>query len=665
MDQSELVQRLLATFVVELDEHVRTLEFEAIAAERGATPAHVDALFRAAHSIKGAARSVGIEPIEAAAHEAEDRLGAIRDGSRAFDAETGTLLLGLVDRLRAAGAALAEGRPLAGIFGPVTGEPDLRAPVVADVDADARAFDAITVLARGLVDRAAEDDQGALEELAEAWRRGRGDPDVTIRVIEGMLRRQRGARASILRTAVQLEDALDDLRMIGVVEVLSGLPRGVRDLAKSLGKEIELVVDDGGATIERAVARGLGDALLHVVRNAADHGVETPDVRVARGKPPAGRITVSARLTGDFVEVVVRDDGQGLDRPALVRALASRGGSADSLDDEQLAEAAFLPGLSSASAVTDVSGRGVGLDAVRAGIQALNGTVRLAFESGRGTSVTIKVPRSIARLRVLVVVSGGATLALPVHTVVRIVRAQRAALVHHAGREALLFEGVPIRLATIDAVLGGSSEIAGDNLTIVVLAVGHRRVGVVVDRVVVEREIVVHSLGPRVRGLRHVLGAAAIQGQPVIIIEAAELHRRLLASDTAAWAAVAAPTTTRRSILLADDSLTTRTLERIILEGAGYDVVAAGDGIEAWQLLQDHPVDLVVSDVEMPRLDGVGLCERIRASQRFAELPLVLVTALDTERDRARGLAAGADAYVVKSSFDQKGLLDVIAQLLP
>ena len=467
---------------------------------------------------------------------------------------------------------------------------------------------------------------------------------------------------------VPLSDAVHRARMLPFAEACEGLDRMARDLAHSADKDVELVVEGGEVELDRSVLEGLKDPLRHLVRNAVAHGVETPEVRHAAGKPVLARVTVAAMLRGAQVEVSVEDDGRGLDLAAL-RSAARQRGLPDAADERELARLIFLPGLSTSHTVTDVSGRGVGLDVVKSSVEAVHGTVEVRSLAGGGTRFALTVPLTLTTLRAVLVTAGGQTYALAGTNVQRVVRVTPADLRQVAGRLMLSLGGAPLPVAALATVLGIGTppEPREGKLLAVVVAAGEKRVVLLVDGVLSEQEIVVKSLGTRVRRLIHVSAATLLpSGRVALLLNAAGVARTALGTAGVTLQPITLPATApgKKQLLVVDDSVTTRTLEKTILESAGYEVATAPDGEAAWQLLQERGADLLVSDIEMPRMDGFELTEAVRASPRFRTLPVVLVTGRTSEEDRARGLRAGADAYIVKSGFDQRALLETIARLL-
>jgi two-component system chemotaxis sensor kinase CheA len=382
-------------------------------------------------------------------------------------------------------------------------------------------------------------------------------------------------------------------------------------------------------------------------------------------------VTVSAALRGTQVEVVVADDGRGfnLDR---IREKIRQKGLPEPQDERELARTVFLPGFSTAEIITEVSGRGVGLDVVQHRAETLHGTVDVAFQTGQGTRFTLSVPLTLTKIHCVLLVAGGHTYAIATVHVVQLLRFSPEQIRTVAGRDALLLGDAPICLASLAATLGSRDDAQQHDAKRLafVLTSGIQQAAFVVDEVLGEQEIVVKSLGPHVRRLRHVSGGTILpSGRVALVLNVPSLIRTALGGvGTARLAAEAAkPAVTappRKRLLVVEDSLTTRTLLKSILETAGYEVATAADGEQAWQFLAARSVDLVVADVDMPRLDGFGLTRKIRSSPRHQRLPLILVTARETDQDKARGIDVGANAYLLKSAFDQRNLLECIAQLL-
>ncbi|MCA9122093.1 MAG: hybrid sensor histidine kinase/response regulator [Planctomycetaceae bacterium] len=479
------------------------------------------------------------------------------------------------------------------------------------------------------------------------------------------------ADARVLRhTCDALNDEVYRVRMLPFAETCRGLERVVRDLAQTIGKDIRLVVKGDDVEVDRSVLEGLKDPVLHLVRNAVDHGIELPEVRKSAGKPSKACITVSAELRGGLVEVSVEDDGRGFDL-RRIREHALQAGIAVPNDPSELARLVFLPGFSTTSVVTDVSGRGVGLDVVASRVQALHGSVDVDFQETIGTRFIISVPLTLTTVRCLLATTAQQTYAIPTSAVHQLVRFEPTSMTKVSGGDVLLLGGTPTPVAVLADVLGqGKYEGDSDSskMLAVVVKVAEQRVAFVVDELCAEQEVLVKSLGSRVRYARHVSGATLLpSGNVALVLNATNLVATALGSPTAYPIVIARPEAEvqqRKRVLVVDDSVTTRTLMKSILEAAGYEVTSAADGAQAWDLLTHIEVDLVVSDVDMPRMDGFTLTDKIRKSKKLGELPVILVTARASDEDRTQGVRVGASVYLVKSGFDQSNLLESIQQLI-
>jgi two-component system chemotaxis sensor kinase CheA len=498
----------------------------------------------------------------------------------------------------------------------------------------------------------------------------------TLERIEGELSKLSAAVSedvrSLERAAAPLEAEVHSVRLMPFGEACEGLQRVVRDLGRAAGKDVELMIEGAQIELDRAIIEGARSALLHLVRNAVDHGIEPPAERLARGKPPRATVLVRAAMRGERVEVSVTDNGRGIDVGRL-RETAARRGLALPEDERELVAIIFRPGFSTAQAVTDVSGRGVGLDVVRTQVEGLRGELQVEFEPGQGTTFRLRLPLTASSMRALLVCIGDQLFALPNTHVQALLRVGAESISRSEGREILLRPTGPIPLCSLREVLGlpGTDQRESNGkLAVVVLAVDERSVALSVDRFMAEQDLVLKPLGRRIRRLRHISAVAVLPtGDVSLVLKPHEVLRsaHALRPRNALSELLASKQTVvakRKRVLLADDSVTTRTLEKSILDAAGYEVITAADGEQAFKLLQEQGADIVLSDVEMPNMNGFMLTEAIRSSKRFRELPVVLLTGLSSEEDRARGLACGASAYLVKTAFDQENLLRTLRQLL-
>ena len=727
MSQS-LPEKLRAIFLGELDDQLMVVNADLIALESNPAEAErLKSLLRAAHTLKGAARAAGSEAIADTCHAMETMLTPARDRGVVLGPAEFRILFAAADALAEEGRRLRQstqraendrGQPRPEISAPAADavasasldqaatapertasdylriDPTTLDSVLASVEQLLVAIDSVGVHAR---------DARALSELttkaartvsqsgrrAQSRNGGNGSPtsshstDSGVTDAESQWRRLAEQTARLANNAAadarhlgnagsELAERTRRLRMRPFGDACEALPRVVRDLGGALGKDVRLSIVGSDVQADRVVLDGLREALVHLVRNAIDHGVEPPAIRAAAGKPPQATITIAASIAGDSISVCVEDDGAGLDM-AAIRASFARLGKSVPAEDDAVVAALFRGGVSSRVEASDISGRGVGLDLVRNAVERIHGTVDASWTRGKGTRFTIHSPLTLATIRTLLVKVGTETVALPTMHVERVRRVSAADLRRAEGHDVLLADkgkdDRPVRLVSLARLLGPPlAERAIDkHANGVILEMQGRRLAVLVDELVSEQVVIVRKLDGARASLPYLSGVAILGGGRIALV--ANVPRLLSGGLDAPGTATVAPADgdeapSRRRILVVDDSVTTRMLEQSVLEEAGYDVKTAIDGAAAWEMLADDAWDLVVSDVEMPRMDGFALCAAIRGSPRLARLPVVLVTALEKQEHRAKGLEVGADAYIGKSSFDQRSLLETIQQLL-
>jgi two-component system chemotaxis sensor kinase CheA len=519
----------------------------------------------------------------------------------------------------------------------------------------------------------------ALQELRRLIER----EEDRLSALGALLTRLRAAYDDVARldgVAGEMEEAIRGVRLLPLSTLFALFPRLVRDLAKSQGKEVSFVVEGGETTADKRILEELKDPLMHMVRNAVDHGIETPFERERAGKPLEARLVLRAVQTATQVLVELRDDGRGLDEEAIARSAVRKGVLAASevgaLSTEQIRELIFAPGFSTAATITDVSGRGVGLDVVRANVQKLRGTIEVDSKRGQGTIFRLTLPITLATTRVLLVRAGAHLYALPVETVQSVQLIAPNEVFPLQGRSSFALDGVPVPLARLSDLLelppGPPSKSEAHDKPArpcVILMQGNEKLGVWVDGVVDEQEIILKPMGALLQNVRNLAGATILDtGEVALVLQNSDLFKSALrGGTTVAMSDIdlmenqmdAMP----KTILLVEDSITTRTQEKRILESAGYKVVIAVDGLDGWNKLAGGDFDAVVSDVEMPNMDGLSLAARIRQNEKYRELPIILVTSLASEADRKRGVEVGANAYITKGGFDQKMLIDTLKRL--
>ena len=728
MGDDALAARLLAIFVDELDEQVQQLNDDLLALER--TPGDAErlrAVFRVMHTLKGASRAAGLPLVEEVCHALESELSRVRDGGAPLGGAQIALLFEAADALGESRDNLRAGNPVpdatlatvlqhargrgsaAPLVRPVMRTPAAPAAAVPSagklvavtpaapaspvgatpapertdesarsggqvrvslhqVESIAGAAGEIAGIASALGDRA--DEISAMRARRRAGRQRGSSDDGLDQELTQLLRNAGEDARALAAVSGRLGASARHLRQRPFAEITETLPRVARDVAKEVAKQVRVVVSGGEIEADRVVLEALREPLLHLVRNAVDHGLEVPAVRVAAGKDPEGEVRIEGSLRGDRLRVTIADDGHGLDLAAVRRGLERRG-RASPPDAAAVARTIFEEGFSTRDTATTLSGRGVGMGIVRAAAERLGGTVDVSTEAGKGTMITMDVPISIATMRVVLVDVGGVILGVPSAFVVRVERADPRKLARVDGRAMLVTQERPTPVTTLAALLGPpfAEAPARSMLQLVILESAGQRVAVVVDDLLDERELVLRPLEHAGRAATSATVGTALLGTGVVVLvlsvpallAQSEGHG---APSSGALAAEHAETRPPSRVLVVDDSITSRTLEQSVLSAAGYDVITAVDGAEAWRTIERQDVALVVSDVEMPHLDGFGLCERIRGNARTASLPVILVTSLDAPEQRARGLEVGADAYITKSSFDQDTLLETVRMLI-
>lgn len=731
---------MLDLFRIEAQAQVRVLTDGLLRSERAQDAATLEAMMRAAHSTKGAAAIVGMAPMVRLAHAMEDVFVAAQQGRLALAPAGIDILLGAVDLMRqladlseaelpdagphraevdrtvAALAALLDAPAFDAASAVTPAAAPTLAPEAAPAAAPAPATAAATptsvpgnelltltgqsrLLAgqlRPWIDslqrykRQQRSVFAVLEQLQEAIAEN-GDP----RLLE--LSQQVNARANALprklqraidsaehyerqasSVAARMADEVLSLHMCRFGDGLHGLPRMVRDLARSLGKDVQLVVDGAATLVDRAVLVRLEAPLGQLLRNAVDHGMETPAERAASGKPATGTIRIEARHRGGMLAIEVRDDGRGVDPEAIRRAAVARRlaapGFAHALSHAELMEFLFLPGFSLKEDANEISGRGVGLDVVHEAVQAQNGTVRVDSTAGAGfrTAITLPVTQSIVRALVVDVL--GEAYALPIARAERVLRVPASAVQTLSGRQHIEVDGNHLGLVSAGRLLDLGEAPPGAELVVVVIGGPRERYGLVVDQVRGEQSLTVQPLEPVFGKLRDVASCALLDdGAPVLILDVPDMLlsiARLLEAGESLQPAAAAPGAgaskqrAARRILVVDDSLTVREMQRKLLSARGYRVDVALDGVDGWNSVRAGAYDLVITDIDMPRLDGIGLLGLIRQDPRLQRLPVMIVSYKDRPEDRARGLEAGADWYLAKGAFHDASLLDAVRDLI-
>lgn len=746
---------LFELFKGEVETHGAALNEGLLALEANVSdPTPIAGLMRAAHSIKGAARVVGVDVVVGLAHQMEDAMVRVQKGMEpctaarvdqllqatdlltqltglreadlpAWSAGHAAEINGLATALSAPAPADAPARPSSAmptemaaapeaamvrltsptapgeVLPPIEPSParakpvEAPAPEVRTVRVNAENLDRMMRLAgesmvegrrspqvqRGLqelkrrlrITREVVDAAGPSPELDEARRQ--------LATLERALSHHTGLlEATFRRTeeiGTRLYHEVIGSRMRPFGDACVGFPRMVRDLAKMLGKQVRFEIEGERTPVDRDILARLDAPLNHLLRNAMDHGVETPDRRRLAGKGPAASLRLEARHQAGMLEVRVIDDGSGIDpervRSKVIERRLQSEEVARNLGRGELLEFLFLPGFSTASAVTEVSGRGVGLDVVHQTLRDLGGSVRIESEPGSGTAFVLSLPITLSVIRAALVRVSGETLAFPLARIERIVRLPEASLQRVEGRLQFELDGHAIGVLRASELLGlpGEPGPRDGQVSLLVMGGAGERSALAVDGFLGERDLVVRPLDARLGRVPGVAAAAIDDdGMPVLVMDVEDLLvsiRRGLSEGAIrgiAAGALSGEARARRRVLVADDSITVREVERQLLRRLGHQVEVAVDGMDAWNQLCAGAFDLLVTDVDMPRMNGIELVRMLRRDPRFTNLPVAIVSYKDRAEDRAAGLDAGANAYLTKGSFQDQTFARTIADLI-
>ncbi len=472
-----------------------------------------------------------------------------------------------------------------------------------------------------------------------------------------------------------IQEEIMRARMVPIANLFGVFPRAMRDLALEKNKDIEVVINGGETQIDKAIIDEMKDPIMHILRNSIDHGIEDRQERQDLGKPKTAALVLSASAQGSSVIIEIKDDGRGIDAEAVKEAALKKGlitaERAQEMGREQLFHLLFLPGFSTSREVTDISGRGVGLDVVREKVLSLKGTVDILSNPGKGTSVIIKLPLTLAITDTLIAEAGGSVYAIPIESVVETLRIGPESIKTVEGKEAISAREHILPLVRLKELFGLPEKGITEKkfFPVIIVQAAENRIGLLADQLHGHQEIVRKPLGDPLLKVRDIAGATILgDGRVILILDIASIIassqglvvKRPKREDHPAESAAKK----HKTVLLAEDALSTAMLEKNVLESSGFSAVIARDGQEALEKASQEKFDLVITDVLMPRMDGFELTGRLKKDPLYKEVPIIIVTTRETDEDKRRGLEAGADAYILKSEFTSEGLLETIERLI-
>ncbi len=751
MDENEIQKQLLAAFQDETRERIEALYSGLSSLEKdmdeGELPEEIlESVFREAHSLKGAARSVNLPVIESLCQEMESIFASIKDQTLAFSVDLFDALYAATQLIEKSVAPEADAeeisRDIKDMVQSLTDVTSRTRPeekptedasdkvpekhldtqkqttkplFASSVRIPTDKLDALLLKTEELIpvkqsasqhlnriqhlNNSFQDWKQKWEHFQKDFRRHQNlqDPELaidrTIEFIEDTQDFIHDADQQMKQTAATLEksnrnfsglidDLLDETKKTSLMPfstLFTVFPRMVREIAKDRGKSVDLKTAGETVEIDKRILEGMKDPLTHLLRNAVDHGIESPEIRRSQGKPAMGtiRVTVS-QPESNQVNLEVADDGEGINIEAIKADAVKKGmisaDDAAALSGEDALNLIFNSGISSSAMITEISGRGLGMSIIKDSLDHLGGRMRIYSEPGRGTVFTIKLPVTLATFRGVLIKISGLLFILPTAQVRHSLKIRPETIKTAENQTIISFNGRPLPLVYLTDVLGlpksklRNKRFEKKAIPAVIMENGATQIAFCVDAVINEQEVLVKPLGKQLKKVRHIAGATIlVTGQVVPILNVKEV----IETASGQSLSIDQPATDDsehaerpKSVLIVEDSFTSRTLLKNILEASGYQVKTAIDGTDGLSRLKSEGFDAVISDVEMPRMDGFELTAGIRADKSLAALPIILVTTLDSAKNRERGLEAGADAYIVKSSFDQSNLLEVLDRLI-
>lgn len=675
----DFLKKLLSAFKIEAQEHITIisnglLELEKAPASSGAKTI-IENIHREVHSLKGAARAVNLTAIEVFCRQLEELFLKWKQGDLQLTADQFDAIHKIMDEI---------GQTLAVEFT----TPDAPLPVIESVRMPVSRLTELLlqteelITAKLLLNQRLSDLHELGEQVLQWKNEGTALGDEKIKLLLGKINEITKFSAQdshFLDVRVNnLLESSKKLLMMPFASLLNFFPKMVRDLARSQGKDIHLNIEGGAIEIDKRILEAIKDALVHIVRNAIDHGIEMPAERKAQNKPLQGSIEIKIiQQNSSEVELMIRDDGRGINTKALKEAAIEQGRMLASdvkhLSEEQLFALMYQSGLSTkakSESSDDLSGQGLGMSIVKETVEKLSGQIFIESQPSRGTQLHITLPVTLATFKGVLCEVAGQTYVMPMSSIERVLRVHRDGIKTVGLQATIDLAGqVVVVLSLAQALnLERTDQQADPYLHLVVVHCGEKLIALVVDHVFKEIEVLIKHLTGLAETVKMVTGVAVLgSGQVVPILNIPEIGKILLSQERSFSTKLEKNDQSPerdKSVLLADDSITTRLLLKNILETAGFRVTTAVDGLDAWGKIKLHAFDLIVTDLEMPNMDGFKLIEQIRSDKKLTNLPVVIVSTRESQQDRLRGIDVGADAYVIKRGLNDHDLIDVIHQLI-
>lgn len=708
------IKKFISRFIEEARDHLGRLTQGLADLEQGIDTEQINSLFRSAHTLKGSSRMLKLEPITLVAHSLEDLLSALRDKRLGSSAEVSALLYQAVDTLtdqvealEAKGevaelnatqlefckklSALAENPDL--LNTPVTPATTASPTVVSEAKAEQdkpalKSTDTVRIKLsklEELIKLMGElvSNHAGMRELAMSARQLEKAAESKPNSHLEMQQFSRNIRETVLAQEdlmQELHDKALQMRMLPLGIVLDSASRLVRDMARSLDKQVECRIQGSEIELDRQMIDQLADPMIHLLRNALDHGIEPPAERQKKGKPARGLIKITARQDAGWVVLDISDDGAGLSLEAirdkaLKKGLVTEADLAE-MSDQEVTDLIFLPGFSTSALITEVSGRGVGMDVVKRSIvDELQGVISVRTQLGKGACFTLRLPLSLAKMRVLTISAAGHELGFTAQYIAELLSVPEASLIKVADRNAVIIRNEFVPVVKLADLIGlpvkakqASKPIAANKkaLLLLVIRVHTEKLALIIDKLLDERDLVIKQLPEHLHSNTLISGMVTTgQNKLVSLLHVPYLLAK--ARKVRGTAKNETPTLgkeQRKRILVVDDSLNTREIERDVLEAWGYQVTLAEHGQDGLDKARAEVFDAVLTDVEMPIMDGFTLTARLREEENYRDKPIIIITSRAKESDRRRGIEVGADAYIVKGSFDQNSLVDTLKILL-